>query len=81
MGGFSALHWLIVLTIVGGLVWLVAFRSRGKSISSSTAHGSLGKSSPASADSRLRKLNELRAQGLINESEYQKQRASIIAGV
>ena len=85
MGGFSIWHWLVVLVIFGGLavgfVWLVVSMSRRKPASSSNARVSTGASSLGDADNRLKKLNELRAQGLIKESEYQKQRASIIAGV
>ncbi len=81
MGGFSIFHWLIVLAIVGGPVWLIVTISRRKAPSSPSAQSSLSGSLPASADSRLKNLGELRAKGLIDENEYQKQRASIIAGV
>ncbi len=76
MGMFSIWHWLILLflfaiaaSLVGLIVW---FAKR-----SSTAPGN----PVANAQKRLQQLEELRAQGLISNEEYARQRAAIVTGL
>jgi len=73
---FSIWHWLILLflfavaaSLVGLIVW---FAKR-----SSKAPGS----PVANAQKRLQQLEELRAQGLISNEEYARQRAAIVTGL
>lgn len=77
-----ALSFLLVLAFsVGGFVWLlVRFLGRNVSTSANVPNGSDCAVSE-SPESRLRQLAALREQGLVNELEYEEQRASIISSV
>ena len=75
MGMFSIWHWLSLLflfavaaSLVGLIVWL-AMRS-------SKAPGN----PVANAHKRLQQLEDLRAQGLISDEEYARQRAAVVTG-
>lgn len=85
MGSFSLLHWIIVLFIVGvpvaavaAIVWLVARTSNRRTASAATSGTA---SSLPSVESRLQQLDALKDKGLISESEYQQQRATILRSV
>lgn len=73
MGMFSIWHWLILLFVfallasVVGLVFWLAMRASNKP------------GNPvAMARTRLRQLEELKAEGLISNEEYARQRAVIV---
>ena len=85
MGSFMAivsLSFLVVMgMVVAGFVWLIVYLSRRRETASPGGPATLGGSLPESADIRLRKLAALRAQGLVNEDEYQRQRVVIISSI
>lgn len=85
MGSFTLLASLLFLVIlalvVGGFIWLIIYLSRRGSATSPHVPTTFGGSLHEGPDVRLRKLDALRKQGLINEVEYQQQRASIISSV
>lgn len=84
MGSFSIWHWVAVAGMVASVValavllWLV-LRTLVLRLLSLPRASSVD--SPASTKSRLRKLDDLRAKGLITSDEYDRQRSMILQGV
>lgn len=78
MGSLSIWHAAVLLVLlavpvgIGLLVWLLVRASRRKA-------------APVAADtspsSRLKALDELRAQGLVSSDEYEQRRSAILASV
>ena len=71
MGGFSILHWLIVLLVLAVpivvIVWLLLANAR--------------RNPAASPAQRLTDLDDLLRRGLISADEHRTRRADIIDGV
>ena len=89
MGSFSLWHWIIVLfilgipaAIIGLIVWLLVRASkRPVAPASVAAPPPLPASARSSVESRLQELTDLKDKGLITDTEYEQQRASILRGV
>jgi uncharacterized membrane protein len=86
MGGFSILHWLIVLmflavplAVIVVIVWAVSKASRRPA--QRTSPPPITASSPSPAESHLAELASLRSKGLITDSEYEQRRQAIIQSV
>ena len=84
MGSFSIWHWMAMAGMVAGfvasvlLLWLILRTLVLRLLSLS---GASSVASPASTESRLRELDDLRAKGLITSDEYDSQRSVILQGV
>ena len=86
MGSFSLWHWIIVLFIlaipivIGLIIWLVVRAARRTAATSTVAPPSSA-IHRSSAESRLHELADLKAKGLVTDTEYEEQRATILQDV
>jgi hypothetical protein len=86
MGNFSLWHWIIVLFIlaipivIGLIIWLVV-RAARRPAATSTVVPPPSAIHRSSAESRLRELADLKAKGLVTDTEYEDQRATILQDV
>lgn len=83
MGGFSIWHWLILLVVlaipllIGGVVWLAIRAQRRR-----PAAAAPPPLPPVdSVELRLRALEQLKAQGVIDAAEYTRRREQILAAL
>ncbi|WP_420007355.1 SHOCT domain-containing protein [Xanthomonas sacchari] len=80
MGGFSIWHWLVLMVmlgiplLIGVVVWMTirAQRRRPAAVAPPLPPA-------ASVEQRLRALEQLKAQGLIDAAEYARRREQILA--
>ncbi|MBB5940754.1 MULTISPECIES: SHOCT domain-containing protein [Xanthomonas] len=83
MGGFSIWHWLVLLVmlgvplLIGVVVWLAIRAQRRRP--AAAAPPPLPPA--ASVEQRLRALEQLKAQGLIDAAEYARRREQILAAL
>ncbi|MDQ1093740.1 cytoskeletal protein RodZ [Xanthomonas sacchari] len=83
MGGFSIWHWLVLLVVlafpllIGVVVWL-AIRAQWRR---PPAAPPPPVPPTASVEQRLRVLEQLKAQGLIDTAEYARRREQILSTV
>ena len=86
MGSFSLWHWIILflmivvpVLVVGLIVWLIVRLSKRKGAPLGERIDPVMTASTAShPDIRLRQLQELKDQGLISHTEYERKRAQIL---
>ena len=86
MGSFSLWHWIILFLmivvpalVVGLIVWLIVRLSGRKATSLGERIDPVMTSSTAShPDVRLRQLQDLKEQGLVSHTEYERKRAQIL---
>ncbi|AJC47884.1 SHOCT domain-containing protein [Xanthomonas sacchari] len=82
MGGFSIWHWLILLVLlalpllVGMVVWLAIRAQRRRPAAAAPPLPPVD-----SVEQRLRALEQLKAQGLIDAAEYTRRREQILAAL
>lgn len=82
MGGFSIWHWLVLLVVfafpllIGVVVWLAIRAQRRRP--AVAAPPPLPLPPAASMEQRLRALEQLKVQGLIDGAEYARRRAQIL---
>ncbi|MCI2260354.1 MULTISPECIES: SHOCT domain-containing protein [Xanthomonas] len=82
MGGFSIWHWLVLLVVlafpllIAVVVWLAIRAQRRR-----PAAAPPPLPPTASVEQRLRALEQLKAQGLIDAAEYVRRREQILAAV
>ncbi|WP_295953274.1 SHOCT domain-containing protein [uncultured Xanthomonas sp.] len=82
MGGFSIWHWFILLVLlalpllIGMVVWLAIRAQRRRPAAAPPPLPSAG-----SVEQRLRALEQLKAQGLIDAAEYTRRREQILAAL
>lgn len=80
MGGFSIWHFVILLVVLAvpvlvfAAVWLAMRRNQR-----AQAARHVATSPPPSVEERLRALEALRAQGLVDQAEYERRRQQILA--
>ncbi|KMM75519.1 hypothetical protein ACP93_11365 [Xanthomonas sp. NCPPB 1128] len=80
MGGFSIWHWLVLLVVlafpllIGVVVWLAIRAQRRRPAVAPPPP----LPAAASMEQRLRALEQLKAQGLIDGAEYARRRAQIL---
>lgn len=83
MGGFSIWHWLVLMVmlgiplLIGVVVWMAirAQRRRPAAVAAPPLPPA------ASVEQRLRALEQLQAQGLIDTAEYARRREQILAAL
>ncbi|MET0548658.1 MAG: hypothetical protein ABW002_05215 [Xanthomonas sp.] len=81
MGGFSIWHWLVLLVmlavplLIGVVVWLAVRSQRRRPAVAAPPP----LPSTVSVEQRLRALQDLQAQGLIDAAEYAHRREQILA--
>lgn len=81
MGGFSIWHFVILLVVLAvpvvvfAAVWLAMRRNRR---TQAAQHAAAPPQAP-SVEARLRALEALRAQGLVDQAEYERRRQQILA--
>ncbi|UYB53652.1 SHOCT domain-containing protein [Xanthomonas sp. AM6] len=87
MFAFSIWHLVVLFVVlglpvlIGVLVWLV-IRSNGRAEAARRAAAPPPPLPPAApVETRLRALEDLRAQGLIEQAEYARRREQILAGL
>ncbi|MBD7922927.1 SHOCT domain-containing protein [Xanthomonas sp. CFBP 8703] len=84
MGGFSIWHFVILFVVLAlpvlvfAAVWL-AMRRDQRAQASQRAASPPPLPPAASVEARLRALEALRAQGLIDQAEYERRRQQILA--
>lgn len=85
MGGFSIWHFVVLFVVlglpvlVGVLVWLVIRSNRRAETARRAATPPPPLPPAASVETRLRALEALRAQGLVDQAEYERRRQQILA--